>query len=124
MQNRYWKLLFTSIVGQLFFSLPPVTAQNLMSGYAVQPVDFTRVHLTDDFWQPRLQTNARVTIPFILEKCLKMEIPVMINSDAHKPEQLTLQYKEAVDLLKNVGFKELFILDKTGRKAIDINEYF
>ena len=62
--------------------------------------------------------------PFILEKCLKMEIPVMINSDAHKPEQLTLQYKEAVDLLKNVGFKELFILDKTGRKAIDINEYF
>ena len=69
MQNRYWKLLLISIIGQLFFHLPQVTAQNLMSGYAVQPVDFTRVHLTDDFWQPRLQTNARVTIPFILEKC-------------------------------------------------------
>ena len=61
---------------------------------------------------------------FILEQCYMKGIPVMINSDAHKPEQLTLQYREAVDLLKDIGFKKLSILDQKGRKAIAINEYF
>ncbi len=61
---------------------------------------------------------------YILEKCLKMKIPVMINSDAHKPEQLTLKYHEAIDLLKDIGFKKLWIIGKNGREAVDINEYF
>jgi len=60
---------------------------------------------------------------FILEKCFMLKIPIMINSDAHKPEQLTLKYKEAVGLLKDIGFEKLFILDRTGRKAVEINEY-
>ncbi len=37
--------------------------------YLIQPVPFTRVHLTDEFWRPRLETNASVTIPYILQKC-------------------------------------------------------
>ena len=53
-----------------------------------------------------------------------MKIPVMINSDAHKPEQLTLKYHEAIDLLKDIGFKKLWIIGKNGREAVDINEYF
>jgi len=61
---------------------------------------------------------------FILEKCHKMKIPVMINSDAHKPEQLTLKYSEAIDLLKDIGFKKLWIIDQEGKRAIDIDDYF
>ena len=37
--------------------------------YPIQPVDFTRVQITDRFWSPRLQTNATVTIPYTLEQC-------------------------------------------------------
>ena len=37
--------------------------------YPIQPVSFTQVHLTDNFWRPRLETNASVTIPYILDKC-------------------------------------------------------
>ncbi len=44
-------------------------AQRPATGYAVKPVPFTQVHLTDDFWQPRLKTNAKITIPYILQKC-------------------------------------------------------
>jgi DUF1680 family protein len=44
-------------------------AQKTAPGYAIQPVAFTHVHLTDDFWRPRLETNASVTIPYILQKC-------------------------------------------------------
>jgi len=35
--------------------------------YPIQPVPFTAVTLTDSFWQPRLETNRRVTIPYIFE---------------------------------------------------------
>ncbi len=37
--------------------------------YPVKPVPFTQVHLTDNFWEPKLQVNARVTIPYVLDKC-------------------------------------------------------
>jgi DUF1680 family protein len=37
--------------------------------YLIKPVSFTQVHLTDEFWRPRLETNAIVTIPYILQKC-------------------------------------------------------
>ncbi|MEI6949031.1 beta-L-arabinofuranosidase domain-containing protein [Paraflavisolibacter sp. H34] len=37
--------------------------------YPIQPVDFTRVHVHDHFWQPKMELNAGVTIPYVLEKC-------------------------------------------------------
>lgn len=37
--------------------------------YPIQPVPFTQVRLADRFWQPRLLTNARVTIPYAFKKC-------------------------------------------------------
>lgn len=40
-----------------------------MKDYAIQPVAFTHVHLTDHFWEPKLEVNANVTIPYILQKC-------------------------------------------------------
>jgi uncharacterized protein len=39
--------------------------------YAIQPVAFTRVKLTDNFWEPKIRVNAKVTIPYILDKCKK-----------------------------------------------------
>lgn len=46
-----------------------VIAQQATGDYPIQPVAFTQVHLTDAFWRPRLETNASVTIPYILQKC-------------------------------------------------------
>lgn len=37
--------------------------------YPIQPVAFTHVQLTDDFWKPKIEVNARVTIPYVLRKC-------------------------------------------------------
>src|SRR6478735_139995 len=51
------------------FVLNASTAQK--TDYPIQPVAFTQVHLTDDFWKPRLETNATVTIPYILDMCRK-----------------------------------------------------
>jgi uncharacterized protein len=39
--------------------------------YSYQPVPFTSVKLTDNFWLPRLKTNQTVTIPASFERCDK-----------------------------------------------------
>lgn len=43
----------------------------------------------------------------ILEKCLHYEIPVMVNADAHHPDQLLHGVEEATNLLRDIGFTQL-----------------
>lgn len=43
------------------------TAQN--ADYPIQPVPFTQVHVHDHFWAPKMELNANVTIPYVLQKC-------------------------------------------------------
>jgi len=35
----------------------------------IKPVPFTAVHLDDEFWAPRIETNRSVTIPYAFGKC-------------------------------------------------------
>lgn len=37
--------------------------------YPIQPAPFTSVHLTDNFWAPRIRMNHDVTIPIAIGKC-------------------------------------------------------
>ncbi len=37
--------------------------------YPIQPVEFVHVHVNDNFWAPRIQSNADITIPYTLEQC-------------------------------------------------------
>lgn len=57
-------------VAMLFVINSTVTAQ-LKKDYPIQPVPFTRVNVTDNFWAPKLKTNADITIPYTLEQCSK-----------------------------------------------------
>lgn len=43
----------------------------LKADYPIQPVAFTQVHVTDNFWAPKIKVNAEVTIPYTLEQCRK-----------------------------------------------------
>ena len=46
------------------------TAEQADSGdYPIVPVPFTQVSIDDNFWQPRMETNRTVTIPFALNRC-------------------------------------------------------
>ncbi|OQX84402.1 six-hairpin glycosidase [candidate division KSB1 bacterium 4484_87] len=44
-------------------------SKNIRKDYPIRPVAFTDVHLTDDFWAPRLETNRSVTVPYDFRKC-------------------------------------------------------
>lgn len=48
----------------------------------------------------------------ILKKALKMNIPICLNSDAHKPEELEGYYPEARKILKEIGFNTLVYFEK------------
>jgi len=52
-----------------FLTSCSVFAQN--KDYSFQPVTFTKVHLHDNFWLPRIKTNHTVTIPASFERCDK-----------------------------------------------------
>ncbi len=70
MNKEDYKLVVTrSFTGLAICVSTFVTGQKRTADYPIQPVAFTQVHLTDDFWEPRLETNARVTIPYILDQC-------------------------------------------------------
>lgn len=51
------KMLFSF----LLFAATGLLAQK--TDYPIQAVNFTNVKLTDNFWLPRIKTNATVTIP-------------------------------------------------------------
>ena len=44
---------------------------------------------------------------FALKEIHKMNIPVTISSDAHKPEELTSYFPETINILKDIGFNEV-----------------
>jgi DUF1680 family protein len=46
-------------------------AGNKKKDYPVQPVPFTDVRITDEFWSRRLETNRKVSIPFAFRQCEK-----------------------------------------------------
>jgi histidinol-phosphatase (PHP family) len=57
---------------------------------------------------------------WILRECLKREVPVMINSDAHRPGQLDGFYGEAAVLLKKIGFRRLTQIGTEGRRQVPL----
>lgn len=59
------KTIVSGLILLMFFGC----AQQKKKDYPIQPISFTQVHLNDVFWAPRLETNRKVTIPFVFEKC-------------------------------------------------------
>ncbi len=45
-----------------------VCQRELKRDYPVQPVEFTRAKIKDNFWLPRIRTNQKVTIPFAMKQ--------------------------------------------------------
>ncbi|OJW76423.1 MULTISPECIES: glycoside hydrolase family 127 protein [unclassified Spirosoma] len=64
-------LLTLMIVGLTVLSWGlPVAAQPKSGGdYPIQPVPFTAVKVTDQFWAPRIRLNHDITIPIALKHC-------------------------------------------------------
>lgn len=60
----------------------------------------------------RGKTDSLYPSNWILEEAYNMRIPITLNSDAHRPEQITAKFREAAVLLNSIGYKEVYILHK------------
>lgn len=61
-------LFKTAVLAFLFtIIISKVVAQQ--KDYPIQPVPFTQVHVHDNFWEPKMEVNANVTIPYVLQQC-------------------------------------------------------
>ncbi|HRI27753.1 MAG TPA: histidinol-phosphatase [Chitinophagales bacterium] len=52
--------------------------------------------------------------PFVLQRIKELNIPIVLNSDAHHPREITAYFTEAAQMLQELGFKELQILTPQG----------
>ena len=57
------------IAGIILFLTQCKKSTESVRDYPIQPVPFTSVKLTDDFWAPRIRKNAEVTIPIAFGYC-------------------------------------------------------
>jgi uncharacterized protein len=62
------KVIFT-IAGLIWLMAGCVKKFSSGTDYPIQPVPFTSVKLTDNFWAPRIKKNATVTIPIAFGYC-------------------------------------------------------
>ncbi len=58
---------FIATISFAMFATQPIIADDGRN--TLTPVPFTNVHLTDEFWAPRIETNRRTTIPYCFTKC-------------------------------------------------------
>ncbi|WP_207531741.1 glycoside hydrolase family 127 protein [Desertivirga arenae] len=58
---------FVAIVCTSGLSILNATGQQ--RDYPIQPVPFTKVHVHDKFWAPKMEVNVNTTIPYTLQKC-------------------------------------------------------
>jgi len=56
----------------------------------------------------------------ILDKIRQLDIPVTLNSDAHKPQELSAYYEEAKAELRDAGFRYLKLFTKKGWECVRI----
>jgi len=68
MKNRSFKI-FLTLIGFLLVVFSASCQKEMRKDYAIKPVPFTEVQVTDSFWLPRMETNRKVTIPFAFQKC-------------------------------------------------------
>ena len=61
------RVLLSIIIFFLVFSV--CRKAGTQKDYPYQPISFTEVHITDQFWAPRMETNQKVTIPYAFEQC-------------------------------------------------------
>jgi DUF1680 family protein len=64
-QNSWIALFVLSLSYCHVFSQAPI------ADYPITPVPFTEVKIIDNFWQPRLETNRVVTVPYTFQKSVE-----------------------------------------------------
>jgi len=82
-------------------SATSVFAQN--KDYPIKPLAFNQVHLSDNFWLPRLKINETVTIPASFERCQNTgRVENFVLASTHKGKFCTIYPFDDTDIYKTL----------------------
>lgn len=56
----------------------------------------------------------------ILNKMYELDIPILLGSDAHEPNELAHEFKKMIELLKEIGYNQLTNFNKRKRTFIEL----
>jgi DUF1680 family protein len=91
---------------KIFSSLLILCCGNIFAqhkDYPIQPVAFNQVHLSDNFWLPRLKINETVTIPASFERCEKTgRVKNFVMAAQHSGKFCTIYPFDDTDIYKTI----------------------
>jgi histidinol-phosphatase (PHP family) len=78
-------------------------------------------NLTVEINTSGLRKKAKEQYPSekIIREMHHLDIPILLGSDAHKPDEIAHKFKETTKLLKKIGFNQLAHFEKRKRSRID-----
>jgi len=65
---------------------------------------------------PLLGRSSQAPSPFLLEQIHHLQIPITLSSDAHKPGELDGYFDQTLNMLEDIGFRELLYFREDGWK--------
>ena len=96
----------------------------LHSGYPINPVPFTSVQVTDNFWGQRLKASREVTIPLAFSKCEETGryenfVKAAHPSETYKVEGLSFDDTDVYKTIEGASYSLQTYPDKKLEKYID-----
>jgi histidinol-phosphatase (PHP family) len=133
MWKMYWKLYEQMIrTGQFDFYAHP----DLAKRFGLRPAGDLRRYY-DPVIQALLDTNGVLEVSTaglrkdvreiypareMLEMAFSAKVPIVINSDAHKPTDVGVDYNQALELVRSVGYTTAVRFEKRQRKEVPLPE--
>lgn len=91
--------------------------------YPIKPLAFNQVHLTDNFWLPRLKINETVTIPASFERCEKTgRVKNFVLASTHTGKFCSIYPFDDTDIYKTIegaSYSESLFPDVKLMKYVD-----
>ena len=94
----------------------------MIMGKVIETLELVKKHdLTVEINTSGLRKKVKEQYPHIdiIKKIYELGIPILLGSDAHKPEDIAYEFKSIAKMLKNIGFNQLAHFEKRKRSYVD-----
>lgn len=124
MKKKLIATLVTAALSGSVYAQHTCTNPNHSHGYPIDPVPFTSVKVTDNFWGQRLKASREVTIPLAFSKCEETGrydnfVKAANPSETYKVEGLSFDDTDVYKTIEGASYSLQTYPDKKLEKYID-----
>ena len=96
--------------------------KDMIMGKVNETLELVKKHdLTIEINTSGLRKKVKEQYPHIdiIKKIFELGIPILLGSDAHKPEDVAYEFKNIAKMLKNIGFNQFAHFEKRKRSFVN-----